>query len=143
MVAFTDFNRKLAFAAAIALFDRLEPIEDFSIFCRAQELDVFGMRPGQWHGGTGGAAETHSMRGKVGPIPDLLGQHATGGGEPLHGSDHGANVVPGGELVVRAFACQQWPGAALPPAFIGTAVMSLTVAVVVVTPPAGAKGSVD
>ena len=53
------------------------------------------------------------------------------------------DVATGGELVVGAFAGEQGPCAALAPAFVGSAVLLLAVAVVVVAAPAGSEGSVD
>src|SRR6476620_6021596 len=60
-------------------FDRFgRHVEDASFLQRPQQLDVFGVRPDQRHGGTGGAATEQLALGDVVTVPNLFRQEAGG-----------------------------------------------------------------
>ena len=49
--------------------------------------------------------------------------------------------MPSSQLVVTSFACEQWPGTPLAPAYKGAAIFPLPISIVVVTAPARAEWS--
>src|SRR5581483_7669952 len=142
-----DLHAVLKFALlpgdAVALFDDGDAVEDVAVSDGAEKFEVLGVRPAEGLGGAGGATAVEPFGGHVGVVPDLLGKHASEGGEFFDRVDERADVVAGGELVVRALAGEQRPGAALPVANVRTAVFALSVAIVVVAAPARTVGGVD
>src|ERR1700744_464117 len=122
----------------VTLEDGVDAVEDLAGDGGAKKLEVLGVPPDKGDGGAGGLSQTHVALGKIGLVPYLLGQHLAAVGEFLISADVGLNIMPRGELVMRALSGEQGPDAALAPSPEGTAVGALAVTVEVVAQPAGA-----
>src|SRR5215472_385304 len=123
---------------AISLRNFGNQVEDLAIMNRAEQSNVFRMRPQERTCRTGRAAASQVRFRPVVFVPDLLGQQPGAIGEGLHGADEGPRVATSRQFVVPAFAGQQGPGSAAAPVYKGTAIGPLSVTVVVVTTPARA-----
>src|ERR1700722_7449460 len=98
------------------------------------------MCPHQGHGGAGRPAQPQPHLGHVGRIPDLFGQHTALRTEPFDGQDVGLYIVARRQLVVCALSSQEGPRTTLPPAEVGTPIVPLSIAIVVIAPPAWSHG---
>src|ERR1019366_8510790 len=101
------------------------------------------MSPHQRHGGARRPPEIHVNLRPVRLIPNLLGQKPRRRAKAFHGSNEWLHVVARGELVMPALAREQGPGAALPPGSKRTAVLTLSISVVIVAVPAGAEWRIN
>src|ERR1700678_2266666 len=100
------------------------------------------MCPHQGHGGTGRPAQPKPQLGHVGRIPDLFGQHPALRTEPFDGQNVGFYIVARRQLVVGALSSQEGPRTTLPPAEEGTAIVPVSIAIMVIAPPAWPHGAV-
>ncbi len=121
--------------AAIAAPGGGRPVERISEVARDHQLDELRMGPGERHRRSGRLAGEQSLRGQRLAVPDLFGHHPARPGHRRHGAEVGLRIVARDELIVAAFAGQQWPAAPAPGAVEGTAVVVLAIAVAVVAVP--------
>src|SRR5579883_2200951 len=120
-----------------------QAIEDLPVDGRAQQLDVFGVRPKQGNCRASRATEKHALGRKVRQIPELLGKKTHAMGEIFHRIEIGPRVSSGCQFIMPAFASQERPQTTTSPALEGRAVGLLTVPVVIVSVPAGAEWRID
>src|ERR1700744_1866063 len=97
----------------VTLEDGFDAVEDLAVDGGAEKLEVLGVRPDKGDGGAGGLSQAHVALGKIGLVPYLLGQHLAAVGEFLISADVGLNIMPRGELVMRALSGEQGPAGAL------------------------------
>lgn len=133
-----DWRTWLALAIALGNFGY--EVEDYAVRGRTQKFQVLGMRPHKRHRCACGFAVEHQLRRHVRPIPDLLGQKPGGGREVLHRAQEWPGIAAGGEFIVAALACEQWPGTPHAPANVGSAVVTLSITVMRISFPARAGG---
>src|ERR1700693_114399 len=72
-------------------------------------------------------------------VPDLLRDEMSRCGEAFQPADVLPNILAGGQFVMASFSRKQRPAATFSGAHERSAVLALTVAVIVVAPPAGAR----
>src|SRR6185437_8609267 len=113
----------------VAPLYRWDAVEYLAVKGRAQQLEIFGMRPHQRHGRAGRIAQFQPPHRRL--VPDLLGKHSALGGELLIRRNQRCNIAPRRQFVMRALAQQQRPGTALAVAFEWPAVSLLPIAVMV------------
>ena len=79
------------------------------------------------------------VRCQVRSIPDLLRYGSYALGELLEGAEVRASISSGCDFLVPALAGEQRPGTARAPVLKRSAIMLLTIAIMVVTAPTGAE----
>src|SRR4030095_2571634 len=104
----------------------------------AHERDVFGRRPKKRHRRAGGTPEFHMRIWQVRPVPQLFSEHAALIRKILYGRNERLWIASGREFVMAAFSRQDWPASANARPVESTAVIFLTIAIVIVTTPARA-----
>src|SRR6201996_104273 len=121
-------------ALAISLLDHRNAIEYPTIRRRSQQLQILRMRPHQRHRSACWLAKDQPIPVRL--IPYLLRKQASRRSETLNRLNVWLHIAPRGQLIMRAFADQQWPWAPFTPPLKRTAVFPLSIPVMVVAVPA-------
>src|SRR5437016_3386686 len=119
----------------VALVRRLDPVEANAVMPAAHERNIFSVRPAKRHCRASRTTAFHPRMRQIFAVPNLLCDHTAFIGKIFDRRDERLRIAPRSQLVMPAFSRQNRPATSNARSVESAAVISLSVAIMIVSTP--------